>query len=220
VLWRLNGKNSDFSMGEGARFYWQHHARPHGSGVLSVFDDGAAPAEETVSRGLVLNLDETAMTCSLERFVSHPGVLAVAEGSVQLLNDGGMLVGFGAEPYFSRFSAQGEVLVDGHLPKDVTSYRAFVTDFATVPTDKPAVAVGSAANGGHIVYVSWNGATEVVAWRVFAGAMSSALSAAATADWADFETALTVNSAGPYFQVAALDGAGHELGRSDTVKAG
>jgi hypothetical protein len=219
VIWRLNGKNSDFAMGEDAHFYWQHHARPHGNGELSVFDDGAAPAEETVSRGLVLNLDETAMTCTLARSVSHPGVLAVAEGSVQLLSDGGMFVGFGAEPYFSRFSAQGEILVDGHLPKDVTSYRAFVADFATVPTDKPAVAVGPGANGNHIVYVSWNGATEVVAWRVFAGTTSSALLAAATADWANFETAVAVSSAGPSFQVAALDGAGREIGRSEVVKA-
>ena len=219
MLWRLNGKNSNFAMGKGTRFYWQHHARPHGNEVLSLFDDGAAPAEETVSRGLVLNLDETAMTCTLKRSVSHPGVLSVAEGSLQLLGDGAMLVGFGAEPYFSRFSAQGELLVDGHFPKDVTSYRAFVADFATVPTGKPAVAVGSAANGNHIVYVSWNGATEVVAWRAFAGAKSSTLLAAATADWADFETAVTVNNAGPYFQVAALDSAGCELGRSDTVKA-
>jgi len=219
VIWRLNGKNSDFAMGEGTHFYWQHHVRPHGNGVFTVFDDGAAPAEETVSRGLVLNVDETAVTCTLERSVSHPGVLAVAEGSVQLLGDGGILVGFGAEPYFSRFSARGEILVDGHLPTDVTSYRAFVADFAAEPTGKPAVAVGSAANGSHIAYVSWNGATEVVAWRVFAGATSSALSAAATADWADFETAVTVNNAGPYFQVAALDKAGRELGSSDMVKA-
>ncbi|HTV10462.1 MAG TPA: arylsulfotransferase family protein [Acidimicrobiales bacterium] len=219
VIWRLNGKSSDFAMGEGTPFYWQHHARPHGNGVLSVFDDGAAPAEETVSRGLVLKLDETAMTCTLERAVSHPGVLAVAEGSVQLLNDGGMFVGFGAEPYFSRFSAQGELLVDGHLPTDVTSYRAFVADFATTPTGTPAVAVGSAAKGSRVVYVSWNGATEVLAWRVFAGPTSSALSASATADWADFETAVTVNSAGPYFQVAALDSAGGELARSDVVRA-
>jgi hypothetical protein len=93
-----------------------------------------------------------------------------------------------------------------------------VADFATVPTDKPAVAVGSGANGAHIVYVSWNGATEVVAWRAFAGATSSSLSAAGTADWAEFETALTVDSAGPYFQVAALDSAGRELARSGTVK--
>ncbi|HTW07438.1 MAG TPA: arylsulfotransferase family protein [Acidimicrobiales bacterium] len=219
VIWRLNGKSSDFAMGEGTHFYWQHHARPHGGGVLSLFDDGAAPAEETVSRGLVLDLDETAMTCTLERSVSHPGVLAVAEGSVQLLGDGGMLVGFGAEPYFSRFSAQGEILVDGHLPADVTSYRAFAADFSTTPTTKPAVAIGSNANGSHTVYVSWNGATEVVAWRAFAGATSSALSAATTTDWADFETAMSVNNAGPYFQVAALDSAGSELGRSEVVRA-
>ena len=36
-------------MGNRTHFYWQHHARPHGDGVLSLFDDGAAPAEETVS---------------------------------------------------------------------------------------------------------------------------------------------------------------------------
>ncbi len=109
--------------------------------------------------------------------------------------------------------------MDGHFPKDVTSYRAFVADFATVPMGKPAVAIGSAAHASHIVYVSWNGATEVAAWRVFAGASSSGLSAAATADWADFETAVAVPSPGPYFQVAALDTAGRELARSDVVQA-
>jgi len=31
--------------------------------------------------------------------------------------------------------------------------------------------------------------------------------------------AVTVSSAGPYFQMAALDAASHELGRSDVVKA-
>lgn len=50
VIWRLNGKSSDFSMGEGTHFYWQHHARTHGDGMLSLFDDGAAPAQETVPR--------------------------------------------------------------------------------------------------------------------------------------------------------------------------
>jgi hypothetical protein len=58
-----------------------------------------------------------------------------------------------------------------------------------------------------------------VAWRTYAGATSGTLSAGATTDWADFETAVTVSSAGPYFQMAALDAASHELGRSDVVKA-
>ena len=51
----------------------------------------------------------------------------------------------------------------------------------------------------------WNGSTEVMAWRVFAGTTSTSLSPDATADWAEFETAMTTHSAGPYFQVAALD---------------
>lgn len=219
VMWRLNGKASDFTMGTGTNFYWQHHARPHGNGIFSVFDDGAAPDEEPLSRGLVLNVDENNMTCQLERSVSHPGVLAVAEGSVQLLSDGGMLVGFGAEPYFSRFSSTGEILVDGHLPKAVTSYRAFAANFATTPAGKPAVAV-SAGHESHVVYVSWNGATEVVAWRVLAGPKPGELSSSTTTEWADFETAVPVNNAGPYFQVVALDGAGRELGSSDLVNVG
>jgi hypothetical protein len=27
VIWRLNGKRSDFAMGEGSEFCFQHHAR-------------------------------------------------------------------------------------------------------------------------------------------------------------------------------------------------
>ena len=31
VLWRLNGKQSDFAMGTGTTFAWQHDARCHGA---------------------------------------------------------------------------------------------------------------------------------------------------------------------------------------------
>ncbi len=31
VIWRLGGKKSDFAMGPGTRFSWQHDARSHGS---------------------------------------------------------------------------------------------------------------------------------------------------------------------------------------------
>ena len=32
VLWRLGGKKSDFQMGKGTVFAWQHDARHHGAG--------------------------------------------------------------------------------------------------------------------------------------------------------------------------------------------
>ena len=135
-----------------------------------------------------------------------------------MLGDGGAFVGWGAQPYFSRFSAQGELLADGRLPDNVSSYRAFVANFATAPTDKPALVVGPNAAGGSTAYVSWNGATEVSAWRVLAGADEGHLGTQATQSWTEFETAVTVNSYGPYFQVVALDGAGRELGSSETVR--
>ena len=220
VVWRLNGKKSDFAMREGSTFHWQHHARPHSGQRLSLFDNGAAPAEEPQSRALILGVDEEAMACTLERAFVHPAhLLASVQGSVQLLADGGAVVGWGAEPYFSRFSSDGELLVDGRFPANIQSYRAFVVELSAAPTDKPAVVVGTNPPGGSSVYVSWNGATEVNAWRVLAGSKLGQMSTLATVAWADFETAIAVASTGPYFQVVGLDRAGREIGRSEVIKA-
>ena len=46
ILWRLGGKRSDFAMGAGASFAWQHDARRQPDGTLTVFDNGATPAVE------------------------------------------------------------------------------------------------------------------------------------------------------------------------------
>jgi Arylsulfotransferase (ASST) len=219
VKWRLNGKRSDFAMGPGSRFYWQHHARYYGTGHISLFDDGASPAEEAQSRALVLSVDEKKMQASLEKSFVHPARLLVPnQGSMQMLADGGAFVGWGAQPYFSRFSSEGELVADARFPTNIQSYRAFSAQFTARPTDQPAVAVEDDPVGGKIVYVSWNGSTEVAAWQVLGGARTS-LSPLAVADWANFETAISVNSTGPYFQVVAIDSEGRPVGRSEVVAA-
>jgi hypothetical protein len=68
ILWRLGGKKSDFKMGDRATFGLQHDPRRHADGTLSVFDDGTAGP----SRGIVLNVDEVAMTASLVKEYPHP----------------------------------------------------------------------------------------------------------------------------------------------------
>ena len=53
VMWRLGGKKSDFEMGPGTVFAWQHDARFHEHGrLISLFDDGADPKVEPQSRAL------------------------------------------------------------------------------------------------------------------------------------------------------------------------
>ncbi|MDQ3638716.1 MAG: arylsulfotransferase family protein [Actinomycetota bacterium] len=50
VIWRLGGKRSDFEMGEGARFAFQHDARRQLDGTITLFDNKGADMGEP-SRG-------------------------------------------------------------------------------------------------------------------------------------------------------------------------
>src|SRR6266536_6461326 len=50
ILWRLGGKRSDFRLGRGVRFAWQHDARRQDDGTISLFDDGAVPQVGPQSR--------------------------------------------------------------------------------------------------------------------------------------------------------------------------
>ena len=104
VVWRLGGKRSDFSMGPETSFAWQHDARAHGNGELTLFDDGAAPPVAPQSRALRLAVDATARTATLTTAFTHPArLLAQSQGNFQRLADGGGIVGWGSEPYFSHF---------------------------------------------------------------------------------------------------------------------
>jgi Arylsulfotransferase (ASST) len=223
VAWRLGGKQSSFTMGPGARFYWQHYARPVTTSVLSIFDDGAAPAEETKSRAIVLDLDTSTMQATLAREYVHPEigggkeVLAGYMGSAQVLPDSSMFVGWGSVARFSLFNAAGHVILDGVMPANYPSYRAFLQDWTARPAEAPAV-VARPRTGGATVYASWNGATEVATWQVLAGTSPDNLSLAASAPRSGFETAISVDSAGPYFAAVPCDLPGRELSRSATVK--
>lgn len=188
--------------------------------LLTVFDNGSSPPEETRSRALVLDVDTTAMRVTLRQAYTHPaGLLADNQGSVQLLPDGRVFVGWGAQPYFSEFSAGGQLLLDGELPVNDQSYRAFTFNWSGQPSGKPAVVVRRNPARGSAVYVSWNGATDVQTWTVLAGHNPSALAAVGSQQRAGFETMISVNSQGPYFAVTAHDSSGQQLGRSATVKS-
>jgi len=221
VIWSLGGKRSSFTLGPGARFYWQHDARPHGSSELSIFDDGASPAEERQSRALVVRVDETARRASLQRAYLYPaGFLAANQGSVQLLEDGRVFVGWGNQPYFSEFSGPGELLLDGELPFGWHSYRAYTYDWDGAPESGPrAVALANPA-GGSQVFVSWNGATSVDRWLVLAGKEPTSLEPSGSQPWSGFETSIAVNAAGPWFAVAGISASGREVGRSRPVRVG
>jgi hypothetical protein len=219
IAWRLGGKRSNFLLEQGAKFYWQHDARMLTPNTLALFDDGASPAMEQESRGIVLDVDSQRMTVKLARQYTHPAaLLAPNQGSMQVLSNGGAFVGWGAEPYFSEFDGNGQLVLDGRLPNNVQSYRAYLQEWAGAPTELPALVVRPSAVGGSTVYMSWNGATEVTNWQILAGGDAASLKNVARSHRTGFETTTAVASNGPYFVAVAMDRAGRELGRSPVVK--
>ncbi len=216
ILWRLGGRRSDFGMGAGSNFAWQHDARRQPDGTLTIFDNGATPAVEPLSRGLILDLDEQAMTATLLRQYTHPRILAGSQGSVQLLPNGNVFVGWGESPHVSEFHRSGRMLFDALLGERYQSYRAFRLPWSARPAESPAIATAR-HDRDLTVYASWNGATDVHTWQLLAGPRADDLTPVSSTRPTGFESALHTNSAGPLLAVRALDATGAPLGRSEVL---
>lgn len=224
ILWRLNGKESDFEMGDGTPFSYQHDTRVLDNGEVTLFDNaGTNPeADETTdSRGLVLTLDEEAMTATLAREYIHPtGILATSQGNMQLLPNGNVFIGWGSAPVFSEFTADGELIFNGRFPQGGNSYRAYRMPWRGQPAEPPAVAVERGTADAVTVYASWNGSTEVVSWRVLAGPAPDTLEEVGSGERTGFETEIAVETDAAYVAVEALDDAGTTLSTSEAVETG
>jgi hypothetical protein len=222
VLWTLGGKHSSFKMGRGAAFAFQHDVRVRSDDgtVVTVFDDGAGPPTvHSQSRAITLRLDHRRRTATLMRQSAHsPGLLANYEGNTQLLDGGDQFVGWGQQPYFTEFDPSGHVVFDGHFVDANSSYRVFRFPWVGTPKTPPSIAASS-TGGRAVVYASWNGATEVSAWRVLGGSSRDSMRSLGTARKQGFETQISVASA-PYVCVQALSAKGRVLGTSKVVPIG
>ena len=206
IVWRLGGKRSDFTLGPGTRFAWQHDARRRPARTISLFDNESAPRTGPQSRGLVLRVDERRGRVRLVRSIPHrPRLLAATQGNMQLLPNGDWFVGWGARPYFTEYDATGQhVLFDARFGFRDDSYRAYRFPWHGRPGGRPALAVE-----GTTAYASWNGATGVSAWQLLAGGRP-----AKTVARTGFETALPVPSGIRTVAVRALAHDGHVLATS------
>jgi outer membrane protein assembly factor BamB len=205
VDWRLNGKNSDFTMVGNSRFAWQHDAQRQPDGTITLFDNEAGPPKAKQSRGLRLALDMKTMTARVvTEYLPPDGRLSRSQGNMQVRSNGNVFIGWGEEPYYSEYTADGELLLDGDFGTG-ESYRAYRLPWHAQPSTKPALAV---ENG--TAYVSWNGATDVAAWRFLAGADAASARDVGTVRREGFETSAEVPDA-PYVAAQALDANGRVI---------
>jgi hypothetical protein len=225
VMWRLGGKKSDFEMGEGTRFAFQHDARRLRDGTISIFDNGSLVFENGLpkaveeSRAIALDLDEWKMTASLVHEYTHPdGQYADAAGNAQVLANGDAFVGWGRALAISEIGRDGRLLFDARLPPQNKTYRAFRFAWRGYPTDLPAAAAERTSDEEVRVYASWNGGTEVATWEVLAGPSPGQLESVGSMPRDGFETALSARTAEPYVAVQARDRSGQILGASEPIE--
>lgn len=217
VLWRLGGRRSDFLMAAGAGFAGQHDAGVPAEGQVAMFDNGTGDTARQ-SRGLVLAVDVPSGSASVRQVYVHPdGRHAATGGNLQLLDSGGVFVGWGSLPTFSEFGPDGRLVFDARFPGGNTSYRAFRSAWVAQPDAPPDVTVEIEGGERATVYASWNGATEVARWGVLAGG-GDTLEPLADAARTGFETAIALDEVPAYVAVAALDAAGEVLATSKRVQ--
>jgi hypothetical protein len=222
VLWRLGGNDSSFRMGPGTRMAWQHDGRVLPNGQVSFFDDGSDPPIHSQSRGIRIALDLETHEAHLVSSYTHPSapLLSPSQGNMQTLPDANAVVGYGGVPAISEYAAAGALLLDAYLPLDMSFYRAFRFPWSGRPLSPPVVLADLNNTGEEtIVHASWNGATEVVSWRVLASSASGgALTVRATIPDGGFESSTTLPKKYARVAVQALDSSGRVLSTSRTMQ--
>lgn len=222
IEWTLGGRDSSFKLGPNAGFEWQHDVRLQPNSTVSLYDDhccqltggGTYVSPTGPSRGLVLKLDQQAHTATLAaQYGRDGGFTSDYMGDAQPLPNGNVFVGFGSEPYFSEYSRSGKLLFEGELPGPDLTYRATLEQWVGLPLSPP-VGAARRTDGKTTVYASWNGATEVVSWRVLAGSGAGGLNVVAHAARSGFETAILVPQGDASMKVQALNASGRVIGTS------
>ncbi|KAF5673036.1 hypothetical protein FHETE_3521 [Fusarium heterosporum] len=184
--WILGGKHNQFrdlSGGNATNFAHQYNARfvQGNESQLSFFDNrvtesGLCSSKRNCSRGVVVELDYDEMTVKLLHEFYHPQKISSGSGgSIQGLDNGNFLIGWGANPGVTEHTPIGTIVMDiqrgviphvseGNPDADMSVYRAWKMDWIGRPPWGPSIASSNAT-----IYVSWNGDTQVHRWEVYAG---------------------------------------------------
>ena len=228
AIWRMGGKENMFKFTNGESFAYQHDVRQLPNGDITVFDNHASTQSPAPSRGVEYQIDEVNKTVTQVWDFSHdPSVFATYMGNTQRLSNGDTFLSWGAPSSAKGYSfdtmtevaPDGTVVFDFVFDQPYVSYRAFRFAWQGFPDTQPVLASRVDPQGLTLGY-SWNGATEVAAYRVFGGSSPQSLDFLEQRAKTDFETQsffVDLPKSVCYFQVAAMDKTGNEMARSRVI---
>lgn len=216
VIWKLDGITGGSFGSIPTEFRWQHHARAqnvtqHGM-TVSLFNNhvNGRKNKDTQSQALAFWLP-------LPASKRHPPVLvrnlmndddrvfAATQGSYQLdVGNGNGFVGYGKIPLAREFGPAkdgNDLRWQARFGDDdaAMSYRTFKAKWHGTPKNWDPVAAFEKVRLQKArppkVYVSWNGATDITAWAIYAGEDRESLKSVGVAKKQGFETVFDLENA-------------------------
>ncbi|RJE21449.1 Arylsulfotransferase ASST [Aspergillus sclerotialis] len=242
IIWQLGGKHSDFTLGEGVDFCWQHDTRMHSKyldhetkghkEIISFFDNAAhenltgGPDLQTrsYSAGKVVELDTKKHTAKLIASFRAPEDLSVrSQGNLQLLPNGNAFINWGYNGAMSEHKPDGTTIFftwldSGKFGPGSENYRAFKFDWHAYPYEEPAL-VAFKEKEGTAFYVSWNGDTETKVWKFYEQGKDSKRTLLGQSKRTGFETSFRTQQAVGRVVAEAYDVSGKLLVSSPAVEA-
>ncbi|KAI1335625.1 Arylsulfotransferase-domain-containing protein [Xylariaceae sp. FL0016] len=236
VIWTMGSTVSQFTepLNDGATNFKAHtiHFIDDDITQLMMFDNYAAEYQTVgvckgnCSRGRHLEIDQKARTAKIMKEYFHPQRLQTfAQGSINILANGNILVGWGYNPAVTEQAPDGTIVFDaqlGVLPVGPDHYRIRKVDWKGYPTWGPAIAATGNGTAKSKVFFSWNGATEVTDWLLTvsdkpSGPWNTTDDSLKVARQG-FETEIEVGDSDYYARAAALDHSGKTLGFTHIVE--
>jgi EmrB/QacA subfamily drug resistance transporter len=224
IEWTVGGRHSSYKFGPKAEFQWQHDVALGPNSTVTMFDDhccqltggGTSVHATGPSRGLVLKLDQQTHVATLvHQYTGNDEFESEYMGDTQPLANGDTFIGWGSEPYFTEYGPSGKRLLEARFPGNDLSYRSIREPWVGLPLTSPS-AVARQQNGRTTVYMSWNGATQVVSWRVLGTEGADRTTAVPSSAKTGFQTAIAVPGSYKSLEVQALDSAGNVIGTSSS----
>jgi len=164
---------------------------------------------------------------------------AWSQGTYSRLSNGDLFMGYGSDAVMMEYApiaesdtTEGEVIWSAAFGNGdlVSSYRAFKQVWSATPTTDPNLVVlqadatsdalaDCAAGSSHRGYVSWNGATDVTGWAVYAGQSENKLEEVGVAECLGYETEFVVPKDAAFVQVGAVKAGDTAVTRRSAVVA-
>jgi hypothetical protein len=217
----------DSELGLGTSFCYQHDARFESQSdervTISLHnnDNTEFTGHTSLTTGMVLDVElkgSKKVSLKSRMWDAAEPVYASSQGSYQSLGNGHSLQVHGSTPKIEEYDENGTIVMRARFGYDNTmqTYRTYRYPWLGRPATKPDAVACLKNDGEAVVYVSWNGASDVESWKVQIG---SAVKKTATRN--GFETTILVEGLrdGESIVVEAVGGVGDGV-RSESVNVG